>query len=210
MIDLNAHYAAMHGKGLAQIAAGTLTVFPGIDDSLKKRFVVASMFRLSLTLQTLFRKLLDSKGFSLGFITAGSEFPAHVTLKQASIPKGVSHPSLCIYPEEIDGMLSVEFDTLILDGCNLILAASVVPEKIVSLRKRLDGEMSDQGLEPSPLPILHSTLLRIVRLPISPAQALAKYQEFVTAWRAEIKENPLTLDLSTVKQSTTYDLLSGS
>lgn len=183
----------------------------GKDDTMKQHFVVGSSFSLPPTLLDMFRELSILKGCGLQFTTADTCFPAFITLNQACIPKGVGHPSLDINVEEAGKMKSVEFDTLVFDGFNLVLEASKVPDVIRHLRERLNNDMLKQGLKPSALLVLRSTVLVISsRPPAVHLNAMAHLQDRATVWREEIINNPLILDLSVMKKGIRHKLLGGS
>lgn len=200
----------MHSKGLAALASGEIKPFPGADDSLKRRLIFASCWVVTSRISQLFDDLLAIEAMDFNFIFAGADYPLHATLKQAKAPDGV------VWPDEIvrDSLRQAPpafFDTLILDGGNLILAASNVPDELVAMRASLDQELTRLGLEPLPLPILHITLARMVNVPESTEakqKAFATYQEAMASWRESFADDPIGLSLEfNVRMASTYDLL---
>ncbi len=207
-MDMRARYAEMHSKGLKALLSGNVNPFAGVDDSLRRRLIFASCFAVPAKVAELLHDLRSEDAFE--FIVAGTDYPLHATLKQATAPGDV------MWPEEmarsrLQACGAVKFDTLIFDGGNLILAASEVPDELVAARALLDGDLSGLGLEPLPLPILHMTLARMVRLPESLERkqgACQAYCEKMERWRDRLAEDPVVLDLEeNVRMTSTYDLL---
>ncbi len=103
--------------------------------------------------------------------------------------------------------LKIEFPWLLVDGGNLLLTCTDIPQTILNARQELTKLYEKEGLKPLQLPrMLHITVARMRQLPGDETK-LKNYLEKTRELRREIYNSPIILRTAQPTEMDTFSLL---
>lgn len=197
-------YDTMHNAGKAQLLQGGMTTFSGVTEAMKQDLIVAIRPHSGVGTTYLLDELAALESSGLSFFLANRDFPIHVTV-QVSIGGLAAEEILSADRGQVT---ELTFNRLLLDsGGNIKLANEGVPREIAEWRGWASQVMTECGGQPKPLPILHSTLARIMGPKVPNSDAAARLVALVEDWNNRLQSEPLRFVHGHTYVGTVYDLL---
>ncbi len=181
-----------------------MTTFGGVTEAMKQELIVAIRPLTGVGTMYLLDELAALESSDFSFFLADRDFPIHVTV-QVSIGGLAAVTVLevdCVQVKELT------FNRLLLGSeGNILLANEGVPREIAKWRGWASQVMTECGGKPKPLPILHSTLARIMGPKVPSLDASTRLVALVEDWNKRLQTEPLRFVYSHTYVGTIYNLL---
>jgi hypothetical protein len=209
----------LHTDGMAAIAAGGEQIkrFTGYAPGVAKRFMAALLFDQSRSLMAEttglffmddFAVFAKAKGIDL--LLAGRDFPVHITVGEGEVADTGDFYKFPLFAGTMPDGHNVVLSELVMQGTNLLLTASSIPEWFQALRDGVNDNYRDSKMVAvKPIPIenlMHMTLARVKSGNDAQVQEFAK---FVDQLRGVIRSGPIVLKVRTLYQGVSLEFLNG-
>lgn len=215
-------YANIDNAGKTACQTGTLGIFQGFGNELTQTFIAAA---LPPAEPALIDFILDigaaASGKGLGLISAGANYPFHLTLAQG---RGGLLPNPAGVARFVDGMretfsslflhhlhgVCIAFDTLAMDAKGgIILGVGNIPDAIFEMRAHIARLLNEHTINPIvPENMLHATIARVTSVPEQ--DSMKRLQEFRLLFeeaQGYLRGDPIVVRIGDFYLGSTFHLL---
>ncbi|HEY4498885.1 MAG TPA: hypothetical protein VJH94_02355, partial [Candidatus Paceibacterota bacterium] len=200
----------IHEAGLIAVENGEVVGFRWPGD-LIQRFNCSVRFDDSVL--NLFRVLQEVSDSALegnvALLLAGVHYPLHCTLGEGLTSDGSVAPDEFIFDGGAHELIGEEwsFSELVVDKGNLLLAASEIPNLVLTVRVSLEAFYTRMGLKPMPIKdLLHISLARIRS---GGKEGIRTYAYGLLQMRNLVSRNPIRFRVNRIYTGSAKKLLLG-